>query len=107
MSWDSKVQNLLGHCTSHGAFGAEILHIPQVGDTQAIDGIWSETYITADPDDGISVMSNDPNVGARLSDFNTGPKKGDQIERHSVRYYVRAVEPDGEGGVVLVLERVT
>lgn len=105
MSWDSKVQNLLGHCTSEAAFGAEVQHIPAVGATQLLQGIWSDVYLSVNPEDGVQVMSAQPNIGARLSDFVTAPNKGDIMVRSGQRYIIRAVEPDGEGGVTLVLEK--
>lgn len=109
MSWDSKVQNLLGHCTSPAAFGSEIKHIPKIGQAQAFNMIWSDVYLAVNPQDGVMVQSSDPNVGARLTDFKTAPQKGDKIVRRKdnedLYYIVRAVEPDGEGGVTLVLEK--
>lgn len=109
MSWDSKVQNLLGHCVSESAFGSEITHLPKIGQAQAFNMIWSDVYLAVNPQDGVTVQSSDPNVGARLTDFKTQPQKGDRIKRRKDgedRYYiVRAVEPDGEGGVTLVLEK--
>lgn len=105
MSWDSKVQNLLGHCTAESAFGGTVTHLPRVGQAQDFRGIWSETYLAVNPEDGVSVMSSDPNVGVRLSDLKTQPSKEDIIVRRGVRYIVRAIEPDGEGGATLILEK--
>lgn len=105
MSWESKVEKLLGHCTSDAAFGVSVIHTPDGGSPQALNGIWSDVYISVDPTDGAQIMSSDPNIGFRLSDFDVAPKKGDTIQKSGVNYIVRAVEPDGEGGTTLVLER--
>jgi len=105
MSWDSKVQNLLGHCTSAAAFGGTVTHLPKIGQSQDFNGIWSETYLAVNPEDGVMVSSADPNVGVRLSDLKTQPQKGDVIVRRGIRYFVRNVERDGEGGATLILEK--
>lgn len=105
MGWESKVQNLLGHCTRESTFGIEVTHRPAAGGAQTLFGVWSDTYESVSPEDGIAVMSSDPNIGFRLSDLTLEPEKGDIIVKANVRYIVRAVEPDGEGGVTLVLEK--
>lgn len=106
MSWSDKVNNVLGACTSGGAFGEFVIHTPTVGAAQSIRGIWSDVYLTVEPDTGIQIMSGEPNIGARLLDFETAPKKDDIIIRRGVNYRIRVPEPDGEGGVTLVLEKV-
>lgn len=108
MGWESKVNNLLGHCTSEAAFGTMMRHIPRVGAAQDLRGIWSDVYATTDPENGVAVMSSEPNVGFRIADLKTYPRKDDEIYRVSskTRYIVREVSPDGEGGVTLVLEKV-
>jgi DNA gyrase inhibitor GyrI len=106
MGLESKVQNLLGHAKSAAFFGGEYTLIPEMGEEQAFTGIWSDIYITADPDTGVQVMSSEPNVGVRLSDFIILPAKNALIKKGEVRYKIRAVEADGEGGATLVLEKV-
>lgn len=106
MSWNSRIQSLLGACTSPAAFGEDLIHSPQSGPEQTLKGIWSDTYISIEPESGIQIMGSDPNAGFRLTDFTTPPRKNDTITRGSVDYTVRAVEPDGEGGTTLVLEKV-
>lgn len=108
MGWDSKVQRLLGHATSGPFFGQPFTHRPAAGDDQPFAGVWSDAYMTADPDTGVQVMSSDPNVGVRLSDFIVAPVKNAIIIKNAtgVQYRIRAVEPDGEGGATLVLEKV-
>lgn len=109
MAWEDRVQNLLGHCTS--VFGRDdITHEPQDYPAQDIRAIWSDTYLSVDPETGVEVMSSDPNIGVRLSDFLRPPKKNDVIKKGPagarVEYRIRAVEPDGEGGATLVLEKM-
>lgn len=105
MDWDNKVQKLLGHCTSRAAFGTLVTHIPKIGSTQDLRGVWDDTYLVVNPEDGVAVMSSDPQVGFRESDFKTKPQKGDVLQRRGKRYFVRAIEPDGQGGVTLILEK--
>lgn len=105
MGWNDKVENMLGVFTRTGAFGDDtFIFTPAVGDSQTFSGIWSATYLEVDPEQGIQVMTDDPNVGARISDFAVQPKKGDLITYKGNSYKIRAPEPDGEGGITLVLE---
>jgi len=118
MSWTERVSRLLGHCTSHGAFGVDTIHVPaEPGSlSQTLKGIWSDVYLNIGAADSsregsaemdVVVMSSDPNVGFRSSDFNSAPRRGDGITRNDGRQYtVRSVEPDGEGGVTLFVEQV-
>lgn len=102
--WEDRVHNLLGHCTA--TFGGDCIHAPENFPRQTFEGIWSEVYITADVDTGLQISTADPNIGVRLSDFNRQPKNGDTIIRKGIYYQIRALEPDGEGGATLVLEKV-
>lgn len=104
MAWEDRVQNLLGHCTA--TFGGDCVHAPENFPRQVFQGIWSDVYITADPETGMMVSTSDQNIGVRLSDFDRAPKKNDLIIRRSVEYRIRALEPDGEGGATFVLEKV-
>lgn len=107
MGWNKKVENLLGACTRTGAFGDDTMtHQPAGGTAQTFNGIWSNQYLEADPETGMTIMSDDPNVGARVSDFNFEPVKGDTITYKGQSYTVRSPEKDGEGGITLVLEKV-
>ena len=108
MGWESKVNRLLGHATSGPFFGQPFTHRPASGPDQAFAGVWSDAYMTADPDTGVQVMSSEPNVGVRLADFAVAPVKNAIIIKNAtgVQYRIRAVEPDGEGGALLVLEKV-
>lgn len=106
MGWQDKVENLLGTVTGSGAFGDTMTHVPKIGAEQDFKGIWSATYLEVDPAQGVQVMSSDPNVGARLSDFKAEPKKGDKIIYREKQYYIRAIEPDGEGAATFVLEEI-
>lgn len=104
MAWEDRAHRLLGHCTA--TFGGDCVHAPENFPRQSFTGIWSDVYVTADPDTGLQVMTSDPNIGVRLADFSRPPKKNDQIIRRDVYYFIRAIEPDGEGGATLVLEKV-
>ena len=106
MSWADKVNNVLGICTSAGAFGQDLTHTTQGGASQVFKGIWSDVYLTVEPETGIQIMSSEPNIGARLKDFTNPPAKHDSFYKGEVEYRARAIEPDGEGGITIVLEKV-
>lgn len=103
MGWENKVNNLLDRCVSPAAFGISVTHIHNVGGSQVLNGVWSDIYATTDPE-GLSIMSSDPNIGFKVADLDNYPTKSSIIVKSGKRYLVRAIEPDGEGGVTLVLE---
>lgn len=104
MSWKTKTDLLMRHCTSSVAFGEPLTFAPVIGVAQVINGIWSDTYLSVNPSDGIEVMSNDPNLGAKISDFLQIPVRKDIFFRGTARYEVREVQPDGESGVIIILD---
>lgn len=110
-AWNNKVSRLLGHAFSGPFFGEEFRIEPRDTQAHGFAGAWSDTYVTADPDTGMEIMSSQPNIGVRLSDFRHPPRLRDTVYRFwgtraATPYLVRAIEPDGEGGAVLVLEKV-
>lgn len=105
MGWEDKVHGLLG--AAKNTFGGGYTHVPKpTGISFDFEGIWSDVYVAVDPETGMQVMSSDPNVGIRISDFPVKPKKNDFIIRRGVQYRIRAFEQDGEGGATLVLEAI-
>jgi len=106
MSWDKMANNLMGACTDAFKTDDSIIHRPECGEDQVIKGIWSDVYLSVEPESGIQVMSSDPNIGARLSDFDVKPRRGDMFIKAGIKYRARAPEEDGEAGVVIVLEKV-
>jgi len=106
MGWEDKVQNLLGHCTSYTTFGGDFTHLPEDWPEQTLKGVWSDTYLMVDPETNMQIMTSDPNIGVRMSDFLHAPRKNDLLRRKGVDYRIRAIEPDGQGGSTLVLEKM-
>ena len=96
----------MGACTNAFKTKVPITHRPVVGDDQEFKGIWSDVYLSVEPESGLQVMSSDPNIGARLKDFVVAPKRLDVFIKDGVEYRARALEPDGEAGIVIVLEKV-
>lgn len=106
MAWEDMANNVMGACTNAFKTKVPITHRPAAGDDQEFKGIWSDVYLSAEPETGIQIMTSDPNIGARLKDFDVAPKKHDIFIKDEVQYRARALEPDGEAGVVIVLEKV-
>lgn len=105
MSWKDKTELLMGHCSSESGFGEILTFSPKVGESQTFMGIWSDVFTSVDPDQGIEVMSHDPNIGVRQSDFNQIPIRGDIFFRGLDRYEAREIQPDGESGIIIILEK--
>jgi len=106
MSWENEIEDLLQSCVDDTAFGVEFTHIPLIGERQTLTGIWSNEYQEIEPSNGLMVMASTPVVDFKISDLVTYPTKKDTIEKSGVSYYVRAIEPDGQGAVALALEKV-
>ena len=105
MSWKSKRELIMGHCTSPAIFGESMVHIPEGGVAQTFNGIWSEVHLDIESATDMTILSDDPTVGAKISDFDVYPRKGDKIVFEDKTYTIRAPEKDGESGIVLILER--
>lgn len=106
MSWENEIEDLLKHCVDDTAFGVSFTHVPLMGETQTLLGIWSNEYEATEPSNGLAIMSATPVVDFKISDLVTYPTKKDKIIKSGVSYYVRAIEPDGQGAVALALEKV-
>lgn len=105
MGWEDKVNRILGHCTRGTAFGVPVIHAPINGNQQSLMGVWSNEYQVIDENQSIPVMSSNPTIGFRTIDFNNYPKIKDYIIKGDITYFVRSIEPDGEGGITLILEK--
>ncbi len=73
-----------------------------------IKGIFDANYVEVDPDTGAYVMSAGPMLCVRASDLpEEKALKGDFVTVKDVLYRVLEPKPDSEGGIRLILQRVT
>ncbi len=70
-------------------------------------GVFTAQYVTASASD-TGVISTSPALFARVSDLPGDPDGADemQVQRADVQYRVRESHKDGDGGVLLLLQRI-
>ena|SRR5579872_1595577 len=104
-------QLLLGPCVT--AFGEVAQGFPMpvctpaTGLEYSLDGIFDDAYRAEDENSALSVVSVQPRLGVRLSDFPAGvkPEQKDIWCIRGKRYVVREVRVDGKGEAGLLFTR--
>lgn len=85
--------------------GGPVIYEPFDGDAVEVTGVFDEAYVRADVGHA-GISGSGPAVFFRLSDLPSDPEVDDPtIIVNGSRYRVREVEPDGQGGVHLLLHR--
>lgn len=92
-----------------GIFGEPVTYIPSGGAPYAITAVFTEAYTEVQLVDDVPVSTVKPALGARLSAFRDDPQVGDllTIGRTGTTYVVNNTNPDGRGGVRLLLNWVS
>lgn len=109
MTWQSKADNVMRGLTK--AFGETVTYTPIddeiPGTSFEVPGIFNETYIEVDANEGLEIITRKPNLGVRLADFSgqSNPKNGDRISIRGTDYLVESVRDDGEAGSLLLLDK--
>lgn len=91
------------------ALGGEIVtYQPSEGDPVEVTGIFDEQYVLAKGNAEAGVEARVPAVFFRLSDLPVDPEVDEPtLTIRAVNYKVTERRPDGLGGIVLALRRVT
>jgi len=84
-------------------FGISATYTPDGGSAATVSGILDKDFALADLGGGVGVASADPRFVCRTSDV-ASAAGGDTLVAGGITYTVRAVEDDGTGVTVLVLE---
>jgi hypothetical protein len=104
-------QLLLGPCVASFGEAAQGFpvptYMPATGVPFTIDGIFDEAYKLVDETSDLPVVSVQPRLGVRLSDFPSGmrPQQADRVEIRGKVYAVREIRLDGKGEAGLLLTR--
>ena len=100
---DRAVQAALG--------GVSVTYAPTVGSPVVVTGMFDEQYVLAKGSAEAAVSATVPAVFLRLEDLPTNPEDEDEeVLRVTIRaivYRVTECKPDGMGGIVLALRRVS
>lgn len=85
--------------------GGAVTYTPSVGAAVEVDGIFDAAYVRVDLEAGVS--SSGPAVFLSLADLPSSPvtDTAATITVDAVTYRAHTVQPDGLGGVLLLLHR--
>lgn len=90
-----------------GHLGSTVTYSPSVGAPVAVQGVFDAAYVRVDLGQ-IGVSSSGPAVFLRRSDLPSDPSEdpGATVTVNGIIYTIHEVQPDGEGGGVLLLLHV-
>jgi hypothetical protein len=93
--------------TTREKLGEDVVYTPGVGDAETVRGIYDAAYTRVDAGNA-GASSSTPAVFLRLSDLSSDPSDDTacRVTAGGTEYKVREAEPDGQGGVLLFLQRV-
>lgn len=103
MSFADLTAGVLSACRD--AFGEAVTYTPQGESAESIRGIFNAKSTVIN--DGIPILTNDPSLGVKLSDFTStnAPQDEDTVVVRGTTYKVAEVSRDGEGGAELRLRK--
>lgn len=105
--WEEMVTEAMQACTDVFGEGAAQVTYTHVGGTAyALDGIFEAESVEVDPDTGIAVISNNPQISFKLADMQAEPDNRDLVVIRGITYRVKEPQFDGQGTVTLRLFRV-
>lgn len=91
---------------SQRVFGGPVTFQPVGGGSFTLSGIFSDRYEGPDPDTGLIIIAEKPNLGIRIADWPVLPQDGDRIIFEGTLYRTRAPHVDGEGGATIILDKI-
>ncbi len=91
-----------------GRLGGAVTYAPGTGDPVEVDGVFDANYVRVDLGQA-GVASVGPAVFLRLEDLPSNPETDTDatVTYAGVEYTAHTVQPDGIGGVHLLLHRTT
>jgi len=103
--WESVVDRAAA--AAERAFGesSACTYTPTVGAPYAVPLVFEAVTERVDPDTGAAVLSNQPEIGVRLSQMAALPVRGDRVTVRGVVYQVVEAMFDGQGTATLRLHR--
>lgn len=102
-NWDKLADGVMAAALN--TFSLTATYQPSAGQSFSIRGIFNERFLEVDQN-GLQVLSDQPNLGVRDADFQTPPKQDDTVVIEGTTYKVNDVQKDGEAGTVLLLYRL-
>lgn len=75
------------------------------GQSATARGVYQNGHVGLDEETGIQVRSTQPVLLLRRDDLPFSLQQGDEVEARGALYKVRDPQPDGHGGLLLMLHR--
>lgn len=110
--WELLVDRAMQVCVNTFGDGADEQGEPLIeythlgGDPYKVDGIFEAESTDVDPDTGVQIKSNVPQVSFRLSQLQQMPDIDDEVVVRGVIYRVVDPQFDGQGTVTLRLNTI-
>lgn len=110
MGWDEATDSILGATTRAFARRAAVLYTPAGGGPQ-VDLTGRSIFTAAHAEEALEenevvVNTVKATLDVKLRDIPVAPTEGDPISVGGVQYTLGTMEPDGEGGALLILDEV-
>lgn len=107
MSFRKKAGCVLAAAMSAGGLSELMVFHPAAGEPYEIRGVWDDDHTEQVVDIDAPISVTGPMASFRLSDFLEPPVvEEDQVEFDGERYVIADVQPDGQGTVDCILNRV-
>jgi len=104
--WEATVDMAMQTCIDVFGEGVDQVTIEQPGlPPYLVDGIFDSASIQVDPDTGVPIISNDPQISFRVSNLLKLLHNGDRVIIRGVAYQVKEPVYDGQGTVTVMLFR--
>ena len=104
MGWLDQIDLLLK--TSTSTFGESCLYTKKNGQDFYIEGIFDNNYQEVESQGDLKTQSTGPKLGIRMRQFEENPREGETVTIRDIVYRVLEFQPDGQGGAVLILNKV-
>ena len=83
--------------------GETVCYRSKRGGVFTINAVFDENAIDIDPDTEEFVSSNNPRIGIKLSDLPVTPLENDRVDIGKLKFKVKEVREDGQGGAEIFL----
>lgn len=102
MAFKDSVENILN--AAMRVFGETLTYLPFDEDPYEFTGVFSRVFVPVSVGEGSVIDTDSPTVGTKVSALNRAPSKKDQVQKGTQLFNIISNQPDGEGGITLILQ---
>lgn len=107
MGFRRKAERVLAAAMSAGGLSESMTFHPAHGDPYPVRGVWDDDHTEQLTDIDAPISVTGPMASFRLSAFSEPPvAEEDQLEFDGQRYVIADIQPDGQGTIDCVLNRI-